>query len=184
VCGALESRLVNARNSDTGWPVDALTGPGGVTVPTPQCCQEVERVSETEDLLAAVLSRQVAAGTAVHNGDAAPWVGVWSQSDPVTLFGARTSRSGAADVLAFNQQLGHWFRDCSSYEIELVAAGASGDLGYTVAYETTTASVRGGPAEPYTLRVTHVYRREQREWRLVHRHGDAVPAGDREVGRA
>ncbi len=141
-------------------------------------------MSDTEDFLAAVLPRQVAAGTAVHNGDADLWVSVWSRSDPVTLFGARLSRSGAADVQAFNEQLGDWFRDCSSYEIELVAAGVSGDLGYTVAYEKTTASVRGGPAEPYTLRVTHVYRREQGEWRVVHRHGDAVPEGDREVARA
>ncbi len=140
-------------------------------------------MGETEDFLAAVLPRQVAAGTAVHSGDAAPWAGLWSQSDPVTLFGARSSRSGAVDVRVFNEQLGDWFRDCSSYEIELVAAGVSGNLGYTVAYEKTTASVRGGPVESYTLRVTHVYRREQGEWRVVHRHGDAVPEGDREVAK-
>ena len=138
-------------------------------------------MDETEAFLAAVLPRQVGAGTAVHNGDADPWASLWSQSDPVTLFGARLSRSGAAGVHAFNLELGTWFRDCSSHEIELVAAGASGDLAYTVAYETTTASVRGGPAEQYTLRVTHVYRREQGEWRVVHRHGDAVPEGDRRV---
>ena len=141
-------------------------------------------MSETEDFLAVVLPRQVSAGTAVHDGDSEPWVGLWSRSDPVTLFGARLSRSGAADVRAFNEQMGDWFRDCSSYEIELIAAGASGDLGYTVAYEKTTASVRGAPARPYRLRVTHVYRREQGEWRVVHRHGDAVPEGDRAVGRA
>jgi ketosteroid isomerase-like protein len=146
--------------------------------------QEVWLVGETEDFLAAVLPQQVAAGTAVHNGESAPWVSLWSQSDPVTLFGARSSRSGAIDVCAFNERLGDWFRDCSSYEIQLVAAGASGDLGYTVAYEKTVASVRGGPAEPYTLRVTHVYRRERGEWRVVHRHGDAVPEGDREVAEA
>jgi len=134
-------------------------------------------VDETEDFLAAVLPRYVEAGTAVHNGAASAWVGLWSQSDPVTLFGARTSRSGAADVRGFNERLGDWFSDCSSYEIELLAAGVSGDLGYTVALEKTNASVRGRPAEPYTLRVTHVYRREQGEWRVVHRHGDAVPEG-------
>lgn len=141
-------------------------------------------MSEIEDFVAAVLPRQVTAGTAVHNGDAEPWVSLWSRTDPVTLFGARLSRSGAADVRAFNERLGDWFRDCSSYEVELVAAGVSGDLGYTVAYEKTTASVRGEPAERYTLRVTHVYRREQGEWQVVHRHGDAVPEGDREVDPA
>lgn len=141
-------------------------------------------MDETEDFLATVLPRQVAAGTAVHNGDADPWVQLWSQADPVTLFGAWRSRSGAADVRAFNERLGDWFRDCSSYAIQVVAAGVSGDLAYTVAYEKTTASVRGAPAQPYTLRVTHVYRREQGEWQVVHRHGDPVPEGDREVDRA
>ena len=36
----------------------------------------------------------------------------------------------------------------------------------TVAYEHFTASIYGAPAEPYTLRVTHVYRREDGEWKL------------------
>lgn len=100
---------------------------------------------------------------------------MWSRTDPVTLFGARVSKTSSTDVAAYNEQLGGGFRDCSSYEIELVAAGASGDLAYTVAYEKTTASVRGGPVVPYTLRVTHVYRQEQGEWRLIHRHADSVP---------
>jgi ketosteroid isomerase-like protein len=26
-----------------------------------------------------------------------------------------------------------------------------------------------------TVRVTHVYRREHGEWKIVHRHGDSVP---------
>src|SRR5262249_30017784 len=38
------------------------------------------------------------------------------------------------------------------YEIEVVAAGASGDLAYLVAFEHTTASVNGAPPESYTLR--------------------------------
>jgi ketosteroid isomerase-like protein len=154
-------------------------GPGAASIRPPECGEEVRRVGETEDFLAAVLPRQVAAGTAVHNGDAAPWVDLWSQSDPVTLFGARSLAVARPTSKRSTSSLGDWFRDCSSYEINLVAAGVSGDLGYTVAYERTTASVRGGPAKPYTLRVTHVFRREKGEWRVVHRHGDAVPEGDR-----
>lgn len=141
-------------------------------------------MDEVENFLASVLPRQIEAGTDVHSGDADSWTKLWSGTDPVTLFGARQSRSGADAVHAFNQEMGTWFRDCSSYEIELIAAGVSGDLAYTVAYEETTASVKGGPAEPYTLRVTHIYRREQGDWRVVHRHGDAVPDGDRKIARA
>ncbi|MBA2363863.1 MAG: nuclear transport factor 2 family protein, partial [Chloroflexia bacterium] len=43
---------------------------------------------------------------------------------------------------------------------------------YTCGYERRTVSVDGGPAKPGTLRVTHVYRRENGEWKIVHRHGD------------
>jgi ketosteroid isomerase-like protein len=67
------------------------------------------------------------------------------------------------------------FSSVTEYRFELVAAGASGDLAYTVGYERSTVSVDGGPAEPKTLRVTHVYRRENDEWKIVHRHGDYPP---------
>jgi ketosteroid isomerase-like protein len=33
----------------------------------------------------------------------------------------------------------------------------------------------GVPVEPYTLRATHVYRRENGEWKIVHRHADYPP---------
>jgi ketosteroid isomerase-like protein len=33
-----------------------------------------------------------------------------------------------------------------------------------------------GEPRTYTLRATHVYRREEGRWRIVHRHADAQPA--------
>ena len=36
------------------------------------------------------------------------------------------------------------------------------------------SEVDGGPVEPYTLRVTQVYRREDGQWKVVHRHGDQI----------
>jgi hypothetical protein len=62
-----------------------------------------------------------------------------------------------------------------SHSLELIAAGASGDLAYTVGVERTDLSVDGGPPHSTKLRVTHVYRREYGEWKIVHRHGDYVP---------
>jgi ketosteroid isomerase-like protein len=70
------------------------------------------------------------------------------------------------------------FSDLADYDFELVAAGASHDLAYTVGYERHSASIEGGPVKPHTLRVTHVYRRENGEWNVVHRHGDEVPVRD------
>jgi ketosteroid isomerase-like protein len=132
-------------------------------------------VSEVEDFLAQTMPRQVEAEKAMHNGDAGPRLAMWSHGDPVTLFGAWVSKNGWKEVGRTFPWLASRMADCRSYEVELVAAGASGDLAYTVAYEHTTASVEGRPPEAYTLRVTHVYRREDGDWRVVHRHGDRVP---------
>jgi ketosteroid isomerase-like protein len=46
-----------------------------------------------------------------------------------------------------------------------------------VGHEHTSVSMDGAPVEPYTLRVTHVYRREDGEWTIVHRHADAPSTG-------
>jgi ketosteroid isomerase-like protein len=45
-------------------------------------------------------------------------------------------------------------------------------------------SVDGVPVEPYTLRVTQIYRREDGEWKVVHRHGDQLSTGQILPGEA
>jgi ketosteroid isomerase-like protein len=131
-------------------------------------------MSEADDFLAATMPRLTEAEIALHNGDAAPRIAMRSPNDPVTLFGAAVTKSGRADVRATFEWLGSSFADCTSYQNEIIAAEASGDLAYTVALEHTTASVNGAPPQPYTLRVTTVFRREHGEWRIVHRHGDSL----------
>jgi ketosteroid isomerase-like protein len=95
---------------------------------------------------------------------------MWSTQDPLTLFGATTSKS-AAEVRQFFRDLTTQFSDCTAYRFELVAAGVSGDLAYTVGYEHTTVSIDGTPVAPYVLRdvlhVTHLYRREGGDWKIV-----------------
>ena len=67
------------------------------------------------------------------------------------------------------------FRSCDDYDFELLAADACGDLAYTVGIERYRASTTDGAVVDNTLRVTHVYRREEDGWRIVHRHGDHMP---------
>jgi len=133
-------------------------------------------MSELDDFLATTLARQIEAEEAIHNGDAAPRMQMWSTRDPVTLLGAIKTNSGWDEVSRVFRWLGSGFSDCTSYRFELLAAGVSGDLAYTVGFEHTSVSWDGVPLEPYTLRVTHVYRRENGEWRIVHRHGDGLDA--------
>jgi len=50
-----------------------------------------------------------------------------------------------------------------------------GDVAYTAGFEHISTSTDGEP-RTYTLRVTQVYRREDGEWKVAHRHGDTVKA--------
>jgi ketosteroid isomerase-like protein len=45
-------------------------------------------------------------------------------------------------------------------------------------------SFDGGPLKPTALRVTHIYRRENGDWKLVHRHGDYLPANQNPPAQA
>jgi ketosteroid isomerase-like protein len=130
--------------------------------------------TETEAFLAEMLPKQRAAEHAIHQGDVEPRLSLWSRRDPVTLFGAKLSATGWADLEPVFRKVATWFSDSEEYEFEIIAAGASGDLAYTVGYEHNHVKVEGEP-RTYTLRVTHVYRREDGEWRIVHRHGDLPP---------
>jgi len=100
---------------------------------------------------------------------------MWSQREPITLFGAWFSDVGWPDVSRTFSTFASRLSDCQSFDIELVAAGAHGDLAYLVAYEHTTASVEQ-TQRTYTLRVTRIYRREDGVWKVVHRHGDEIAA--------
>jgi hypothetical protein len=105
-------------------------------------------MTDVDDFLAEIHPRLVAELQALHNGDPQPRLAMWSTKDPVTLFGAGMGGRGWEQV--------------------------SGDLAYTVELEHTSVSVDGVPVEPYTLRVTQIYRRGDGEWKTVHRHGDRL----------
>lgn len=133
--------------------------------------------AELDAFLADVMPAQLTAERAMHNGDVEPRLELWSRQEPITLFGADLTAVGRDRVEESFHTVAGWFTDCTAYDFELVAAGASGDLAYTVGYEHSTGAVLGEP-RTYTLRVTHVYRRENGRWRIVHRHGDLPPAPD------
>ena len=55
----------------------------------------------------------------------------------------------------------------------------SGDLAYTVGFEHGEAAIDADTSQPMPIRVTHIYRRVDDEWRLVHRHADFPPEDPR-----
>jgi ketosteroid isomerase-like protein len=133
-------------------------------------------MAEVDEFVAATVPRQIEAEIALHEGDVEPRLAMWSHDDPVTLFGAYgVAKQGWDELSETFRWLAGRFSSFSDYDYELVAAGASGDLAYTVGYERHKVSIEGGPVKPHVIRVTHVYRREGGVWKIVHRHGDEVP---------
>jgi ketosteroid isomerase-like protein len=131
-------------------------------------------LSDVDDFLAEIHPRLVAELQALHNGDPRPRLAMWSTREPVTLFGAGMSGRGREKVSGIFRSIASRWSDCTDQRVEILAAGVSGDLAYTVELEHTSVSLDGAPVEPYTLRVTQVYRREDGEWKVVHRHGDQI----------
>ena len=112
---------------------------------------------------------------ALHHGDNGPRLALWSRTDPLTLFGAWLSARGWQEIEPVFERLKGSFGGSGSFDYEVVAAECSGDLGYVVALEHNTDVVVDEGPRDYTLRVTTILRREEGQWKVVHRHGDALP---------
>ena len=110
----------------------------------------------------------------MHSGDAGPRKALWSTKEPVTVFGAAMSATGPDETQATFDWVASRFTSFESAEWEILSADVSGDLAYVVAIEHTTGSIGGAPTESYSLRATTILRREDGEWRAIHRHADPV----------
>jgi ketosteroid isomerase-like protein len=132
-------------------------------------------VSATDDLDAAI-ERHHAALAAFVTGDPAPLQAACSQREDVTLanpFGPAVR--GFDQVAATMARAATHYRDGTATGFDQVSRYADGDLAYTVEVERYEAKVGGSDdAAAIALRVTTVYRREDGDWRIVHRHADPI----------
>ncbi len=124
------------------------------------------------------LARQAEAEAAIVHGDPQPRMELWSRRNPVSLLGAWGPNTSGWEELS---RLFLWVASrlsqatYSDFRWDIEIADASGDMGYTVGYERFDHHTEDGRVEPIAVRVTHVYRREDGEWKIVHRHGDFAP---------
>ncbi|MET4146206.1 ketosteroid isomerase-like protein [Arthrobacter sp. UYCo732] len=130
-------------------------------------------MSDRDDFLAWVKSDLHDAEVALHNGDAAPRRALWSRNEPVSVLGAWRSAFGQYELNDLFESLERQFSDCTSYSFELLSYDIVGDVAYTAGREHTSTSVDGQPRS-YILRATQVYRREDGQWKVFHRHADTV----------
>ena len=93
-------------------------------------------MSELDDFLENFLPQQIAAEEALHNGDVEPPDEAVDPERPGVADGRLgPERGGWDDVGETFGWVASRFSNCSDYEFELVAAGVSGDLAYTVGFE-------------------------------------------------
>ena len=135
---------------------------------------------ELEDFRSVFLARQTDAEAAILQGDVEPRLALWSRRDPVSLLGAwGPNKTGWPEL----EQTFRWVAERLGgtpysdfhYDVDVAEVSADGRMAYTVGYERFNEIQVGGEKNPWTVRVTHVYRREDGEWKIAHRHGDLAP---------
>ena len=130
-------------------------------------------MTDRDDFLAWVKTALHDAELALHNGDPSGRRSLWSRKEPVSVLGAWRNAFGQREIDELFISLADSFSDCTSYQFEVQAYDVVDDMAYTAGLEHTSASVNGQP-RTYTLRATQVYRREDGEWKVIHRHGDTI----------
>jgi ketosteroid isomerase-like protein len=116
---------------------------------------------------------------ALMQGDVAGYLSAVSLDECFTLmspFGGASSRGNRYTAEEWTA-IGSFFRNGRDSTFELLASYRSADLAVLTAIERTHVEVGGLPAQPWTLRVTLVFRRHGSQWRLAHRHADPLGAG-------
>jgi ketosteroid isomerase-like protein len=120
------------------------------------------------------------AGVEIINGNPDVYKMLYSRRDEITLanpFGppARgwSEVSSTLDRAASNFRSD--FRDGEGVAVENVSTAITADLAYILEIERYRARI-GGAAElsPVAVRVTTIFRREDGDWKVVHRHADPI----------
>ncbi|WP_310474211.1 nuclear transport factor 2 family protein [Sandarakinorhabdus sp.] len=112
----------------------------------------------------------------ILNGDPSGYAALFADSDDITLgnpFGP--FGKGPAEVRARLANAATKYRDGSVRSVERVATYGAGDQFVLVEIENGRARLGASPDfADFSARVTSVYQRAGRQWRLVHRHADPI----------
>ena len=112
----------------------------------------------------------------VVKGNPEPQKKLWSHREDVTLANPLGPPvRGWEQVAAAADRAVSNLRDGERVDFESVAEYVAPELAYIVWVERTKAKVGGGEdVAPIALRVTTIFRPEDGEWKIVHRHADPI----------
>jgi ketosteroid isomerase-like protein len=122
------------------------------------------------------MKRREEASRAWTQGDAELLGQIVTRSSPATFFGPNGDYSQGAEEVASTYEHGaSMFEQGSEFNFKILQMAASDGIAYWVGFMQGEARMRGkSEAIPMNLRVTEVFHRENKGWKMVHRHADTL----------
>ncbi len=110
------------------------------------------------------------------NGDPEPMKMAYSHAKDALIMGALGGyEQGGEEVAQRLEWAAKHFRDTRNQLFERLAAGCETNFGYEVFLEKSESRVGDSTTFSLTvLRVTHLFRRESGQWKLIQRHADPL----------
>lgn len=143
--------------------------------------REGDRDSSGDPDLEELVHHASEAHAALMAGDLGRYRASLTFSDDSTLmtpFGGKTTRIAELSNERW-ESIARFFRNGRDADLQLIESYRSADIAVLVAIERANVEVGGLPAQDWALRVTLVFRRDEQQWRLVHRHADPLVHGIR-----
>jgi ketosteroid isomerase-like protein len=135
------------------------------------------QIAQNDPPIADLILRSERANAALMRGDIDTYLGLITLSNDFTLMSPMGGEpSHGTYTRAEWDRIGKFFQN-GTLKQELVQAYGSADMVVLAVIEHCTGEVGGLPMQEWPLRVTLVYRRQDKDWLLVHRHADPLVKG-------
>lgn len=130
--------------------------------------------NQTSEAFNEFIQRREAASNDYIRGDAQSVAEMLTNRDPATFMPPHGAViEGASTVAAAQIDGASAFGPGSSGHFEVLNSGVSGDLAFWTGRQVATMDIKGQDEPlPMILRTTEVFRRDDGQWKLVHRHAD------------
>jgi ketosteroid isomerase-like protein len=134
---------------------------------------------ESESGVQYLIDQFYAAYTQVVNGDPEPMLALWSHAPYVSAM----HTLGDTEV-GWEKVEAEWRRVSGTITrgeiaFELLQEHGSGDLALVVGIESGAIEVNEQVVE-FRIRVTNIFELQDGQWRVIHHHGDAIPAMEKQ----
>jgi ketosteroid isomerase-like protein len=144
------------------------------TAVTPLVARAQAAQSSTGEIQAATMKLYDAINAALK-GDLGPIGTVWSHSAEASDFGPLGGRAVGWNAILGEYQRSGRITTGGKVTPKDITVGVAGDLGYSTCVEERGAQTTSGQTVAVTDRATNIFRREDGQWKLVHRHVDSLP---------